>query len=196
MCKVVLNYYLAMDFEIWVDADSVPTNLRQIILRAAGRLDLACHFVADRELADVKRFAADDTFARRQKAREEGEADQERLRAIRSRVRMVVVPSGANSADDHVVENAKQGDLCITHDIPLASRLLDKGCTVIDDRGHEFTEDEIRVKLSERLVNQELRSWGVYAEQQSRMGSSNQKSFSDMLDRALTRLAKKAKEGN
>ena len=182
-----------MPTDIWVDADSVPVNLRQMILRAASRLDCACCFVADRELADVKRFIADDTFRRRQQAREQGESDPDTLKAIRSRVRMETVTTGENSADDFIVEKAPEGSLCITHDIPLASRLLKKGCTVIDDRGYRYTEDEIRVKLSDRLVNQELRSWGVFARQQEKMDAARQKSFADMLDRTLTHMNKEEK---
>ncbi len=177
-----------MSIEIWVDADSVPVNLRQIILRAASRLDVPCCFAADRELADVKRFVADDTFRRRQNARDAGESDPERIRGIRSKVRMAVVQKGQDSADDFLVDNAGEGSLCITHDIPLAARLLGKGCIVIDDRGAEYTRGDINVKLKDRLVNQELRSWGVYAEQQGKIDASRQKSFADTLDRTLTRM--------
>ena len=191
---LVLTYNYAMSIEIWVDADSVPVNLRQILLRAASRLDLPCCFVADRELSDIKRFITDDTFSRRQRSRDEGETDTERIRAVRSKVRMVVVESAQNSADDFIVENAGESSLCITHDIPLAARLLEKGCTVIDDRGSEYTQSDIRAKLGDRLVNQELRSWGVFAEQQGKIDASRQKSFADMLDKTLTRM-KKSKEG-
>ena len=175
-----------MLFEIWVDADSVPKGLRTIILRAAARLGLSCSFVADRSLPDVVQYIADDTFALRQKARCEGVSDPEAIKAVRSRIRMV---------DDHIVQSAKPKSLCITHDIPLASRLLEKGCFVIDDRGSEYTSDDIRARLGDRLVNRELRSWGVFAEQQGRMDASSQKSFADNFDRMLTRLGR-MQEGN
>ena len=104
---------------------------------------------------------------------------------------MIVVSSGENSADDYIADTAETGSLCITHDIPLASRLLEKGCTVIDDRGSEYTPDDIKVRLGDRLVNQELRSWGVFSEQQARMGQGVQKAFADNLDRTITRMMKK-----
>ena len=94
-----------MLFEIWVDADSVPKGLRTIILRAAARLGLSCSFVADRSLPDVVQYIADDTFALRQKARGEGVSDPEAIKAVRSRIRMVVVQSGSDSADDHIVQS-------------------------------------------------------------------------------------------
>ena len=179
-----------MPVDIWVDADSVPTNLRQIILRAASRTDARCFFVADRDLKDIRQFIADDTFSRRQKAKEEGESDESKIKAIKSKISMEVVQSGENSADDFIVDNAQRSQLCITHDIPLASRLLEKGCTVIDDRGCQYTENDIKAKLSDRLVNQELRSWGVFAQQQKKIDVSKQKDFADMLDRTLTRMNK------
>ena len=81
-----------MVFEIWVDADSVPKGLRTIILRAAARLGLPCTFVADRQLPDVVQYIADDTFALRQKAREQGTRDPDELKAVKSAIRMTVVP--------------------------------------------------------------------------------------------------------
>ena len=179
-----------MVFEIWVDADSVPKGLRTIILRAASRLSLSCTFVADRKLPDVVQYIADDTFSLRQKAREQGILDDGEIHAVKSRIRMVVVPSGQDSADDMLVKEAPAGSLCITHDIPLASRLLEKGCHVIDDRGSEYTQDDIRARLGDRLVNKELRNWGVFADQQVRMDASNQKAFADNFDRMLTRLGR------
>ena len=179
-----------MNFDIWVDADSVPRNLRQMILKAASRIGTSCFFVADRELPDVKAYIADDTFAQREKARQAGQTDAAEIKAIRSKISMVVVSSGENSADDYIVSQVTEASLCITHDIPLASRLLEKGCTVIDDRGGEYTPADIKARLGDRLVNQELRSWGVFSEQQARMGQDVQKAFADCLDRTITRMMK------
>ena len=180
-----------MNFDVSVDSDSVPVNLRLIILKAVSRLSLSCTFVADRTLADVKRFIADDTCLIRRKALEAGMAEASEIRRFRSKISMKVVETGTDSADNYIVENACEKSLCITHDIPLAARLLEKGCTVIDDRGSEYTDSDIKVRLGDRLVNQELRSWGVYALQQSKMGKENRKAFADSLDRTLTRMIRK-----
>ena len=190
-CSIFFAYNIYVEFNIWVDADSVPVKLRQMILKAASRTSAPCFFVADRELPDVKSFIAEDTFALREKARQAGQPDAVEIRRIKSRISMVVVASGENSADDYIVNQASESSLCITHDIPLASRLLEKGCTVIDDRGSEYTASDIRARLGDRLVNQELRSWGVFSEQQARMGQGVQKAFADNLDRTITRMMKK-----
>ena len=190
-CSIFFAYNIYVEFNIWVDADSVPVKLRQMILKAASRTSAPCFFVADRELPDVKAYIAEDTFALREKARQAGQPDASEIRRIKSRISMVVVASGENSADDYIVEQASESSLCITHDIPLASRLLEKGCTVIDDRGSEYTASDIRARLGDRLVNQELRSWGVFSEQQAKMGQGVQKAFADNLDRTITRMMKK-----
>ena len=190
-CSIFSAYNIYVEFNIWVDADSVPAKLRQMILKASSRTSAPCFFVADRELPDVKAYIAEDTFALREKVRQSGQTDASEIRRIKSQISMVVVPSGENSADDYIVEQVSAASLCITHDIPLASRLLEKGCTVIDDRGAEYTAADIRVRLGDRLVNQELRSWGVFSEQQSRMGQGVQKAFADTLDRTITRMMKK-----
>ena len=190
-CSIFFAYNIYVEFNIWVDADSVPAKLRQMILKAASRTSAPCFFVADRELPDVKAYIAEDTFALREKARQAGQPDASEIRRIKSRISMVVVASGENSADDYIVNQASESSLCITHDIPLASRLLEKGCTVIDDRGAEYTAADIRARLGDRLVNQELRSWGVFSEQQAKMGQGVQKAFADNLDRTITRMMKK-----
>lgn len=180
-----------MDFEIWADADSIPKNLRPIVLKAASRIGAACRFVADRALPDVRQFIADDTFARRQALREQGVTDEEVIRATKSLISMHVVTTGANSADDYIVQSAPENSLCITHDIPLAARLLEKKCIVIDDRGYEYTASDIRTRLADRLVNQELRTWGVFAEQQGKMDRNTQKAFADTLDKVITRMKRR-----
>lgn len=180
------------DMEIWIDADSVPRNLRGVVLRAAVRTSLPTFFVADRTLSDVELFIQEDTFRLRRALREAGETDKAVIKACRSKISMVVVENGADSADNYIVENSKPNSLCITHDIPLASRMLEKGARAIDDRGESYTSQTINARLGDRLVNQKLREMGVFAEQQSKMKGSYAKAFADNLDRTLTTMLKKA----
>lgn len=186
----VLHYSGYMDFELWIDADSVPKNLRAVILRAAVRTGMPTFFVADRTLADVELFIQEDTFRLRQALRRAGETNAVALRSCRTKIRMVVVEKGADSADDYIVENSSSKALCITHDIPLASRMLAKGAHAIDDRGESYTTQTINARLGDRLVNQTLREMGVFAQQQSKMKGSDSKAFADNLDRTLTAMLK------
>lgn len=174
-----------MDIQMWVDADSLPAALRPVVLKVASKRCCGAFFVADRTIPAVASYIADDTcLLRRQSGLPKDEA-----RTIKSKIRMIVVQSGPDSADNYIAENAPANSLCITHDIPLASRLLEKGCTVIDDRGGEYTGENIRTLLCGRLVNAELRTWGVF-ENQKKQGRENTKAFADCLDRTLTRLEK------
>lgn len=164
---------------IWVDSDSLPKSLRPIILRLGLRINVPVIFVADRELPDVKQFIAEDTHRIRV---ESGD------KTLKSIYKMIVVQSGENSADNYIVEHVNDNSFCITHDIPLASRLLEKNAFVIDDRGNTYTAENIKVKLMDRAVNTELRSWGVFAEQQSKQNQKSVKEFSDNLDREINKL--------
>lgn len=168
-------------FDIWVDSDSIPNNLKPIIMKAAVRINAAAVFVADRDLKDVRQFISEDTCRIRKEKND---------RSLKSKISMIVVQSGQDSADNYIVENAKEGSLCITHDIPLAARLLEKKCHVIDDRGMTYSQENINALLSERNVNSQLREMGVFASQQSKQGKENTKLFSDNFDRTLTLLLK------
>ncbi|MGX8685490.1 MAG: DUF188 domain-containing protein [Spirochaetales bacterium] len=168
-------------FNMYVDADSIPKALRPIILRANSRTGGLCVFVADRSLPDIASFINTDTYVKRVASGD---------KTVKSNVRMTVVKTGENSADNTLVDIAEEGSLCITHDIPLASRLLEKGCVVVDDRGSEYTMENIKSLLTGREVNNTLREAGIFSEQQKSRTSNNVKDFADNLDRVLTRMLK------
>src|SRR5439155_13906125 len=65
-------------------------------------------------------------------------------------VSFVRVAGGLDVADSFIVESSSPGDLCVTADIPLASRLVDKGLIVIDPRGDLYSKDSIGERLSIR----------------------------------------------
>lgn len=168
-----------MKFDIYVDADSIQRNLRSIILKAAVRLDTAAFFVADRKLPDVEQFIAEDTH----RIRVEKQNSE-----LKSKIKMITVDTGENSADDKIVELAGANSLCITHDIPLAARLLDKGCFVINDRGDSYTSDNIKTLLKDRDVNATLREWGLSPDKQKSQTASSVKAFADNFDRLITKM--------
>jgi uncharacterized protein YaiI (UPF0178 family) len=75
-------------------------------------------------------------------------------------VRVVVVPSGADAADDWIVEHAQANDIVLTADIPLASRAIDQGCHVLGFTGKPFTPASIGMALALRDLKQHLRETG------------------------------------
>ena len=112
---------------IYVDADACP--VKDEVLRVGGRHGVPVTFVAN--------------FG---------------LRPSRDpMIRNVMVPQGADAADDWIVEQVVAGDLVVTSDIPLASRALKKGAVVLGPTGKLFTEQSIGMALAMRELNQHLR---------------------------------------
>lgn len=72
----------------------------------------------------------------------------------------VVVPEGADAADDWIVEHITAMDICITGDIPLAARCLEKGAQVIGSTGKPFTTASIGNALAMRDLMATLRETG------------------------------------
>src|SRR5688500_19884807 len=72
-------------------------------------------------------------------------------------VRQVVVPEGADAADDWIAEHIGEGDIAITADIPLASRCLKKNARVLAPNGKPFTLDSIGMALGMRELSRHLR---------------------------------------
>jgi uncharacterized protein YaiI (UPF0178 family) len=72
-------------------------------------------------------------------------------------MRHVTVASGADAADDWIVEHIGAGDICITADIPLAARCLDKGARVLAPNGKPFTSEGIGMALGMRELSRHLR---------------------------------------
>jgi uncharacterized protein len=66
----------------------------------------------------------------------------------------VMVPQGADIADDWIVEHASAGSIVVTSDILLAGRALEKGAVVLGPTGRPFTKDSIGMALAVRDLNQ------------------------------------------
>jgi uncharacterized protein YaiI (UPF0178 family) len=189
------------DTLLWIDGDSCPRNLRAILLRAIVRTGIAATFVADRSLPDVVQAMADHTATLRRQVKAlfagEGEArtQVEHIRKVRTPISMVVVQAGTDSADDYIVEHAEPQTLAVTHDVPLASRLVARDLVVLDDRGGCFTSENIGERLSLRNAMTELREMGIFAEQGKSFGPAEIKAFADALDRQLVELLRRFPEG-
>jgi uncharacterized protein YaiI (UPF0178 family) len=72
-------------------------------------------------------------------------------------MRHVTVGHGADAADDWIAAHIGAGDICITADIPLAARCLDKGARVLAPNGKPFTQDGIGMALGMRELSRHLR---------------------------------------
>ena len=76
-------------------------------------------------------------------------------------VEMVIVPEGADAADDWIAERITRGDVCVTADIPLAARCLAKGARALSPKGRPWNTDNIGGALAGREVARSLREMGV-----------------------------------
>ena len=75
-------------------------------------------------------------------------------------VELVIVAQGADAADDWIAEHIEKSDICITNDIPLAARCLEKDALAIKPNGERFTENGIGMALANRELMATLRETG------------------------------------
>ncbi len=99
------------------------------------------------------------------------------------------VDGGPDKADDYIVEQAVPGDIAVTADIPLASRLVEKGVLTVDPRGTEYTVENIGERLSVRDFMEQVRLAGVETGGPKAYRPKDKQNFANSLDRILTRLS-------
>lgn len=145
---------------LWVDADAAPRDVKEIVARAARRVEVPAVLVANQRLP----VPPGNPF-----------------------VTAVRVEGGPDVADRHIADTAEPGDVAVTADIPLAAALVAKGVRVIDPRGEEFTPDNVAERLSVRDFMDGLRGAGVETGGARPYGERDKKAFAAALDRALTR---------
>ncbi|WP_090500142.1 YaiI/YqxD family protein [Pseudomonas borbori] len=145
---------------VWIDADACPKAAKDQVVKFA----LKRHF----EVLLV--------------------AGQAQVKPAYACVRLIVVPSGLDAADDYLVEHAVSGELVICSDVPLADRLVKKGVAALDPRGKEFDEGNMGERLAVRNLFTELREQGQVGGGQGPYGERDKQAFANALDRILTRL--------
>ncbi|WP_397377242.1 YaiI/YqxD family protein [Pseudomonas sp.] len=147
---------------VWIDADACPRAAKDQVVKFALKRRFEVVMVAGLALA----------------------------KPAFSCVRLVVVPSGPDAADDYLVEHAQPGELVICSDVPLADRLVKKGVAALDPRGREFDERNMADKLAVRNLFTELREQGQMGGGQAAYGERDKQAFANALDRILTRLSR------
>jgi uncharacterized protein YaiI (UPF0178 family) len=153
--------------KILVDADSCPRLAREVVLRAAVRTGVRAIFAANRPIPGI----------------------------TGDRVVMEICPPGEGAADDRLIQLARPGDLALTRDIPLASRLVDASILVLDDRGQVYTKENIRERLSLRDFMVEIAENGLGNKRIASYSRRELKVFADSFDRILSRLIREAGTG-
>jgi uncharacterized protein len=105
-------------------------------------------------------------------------------------VERVVVGAGMDEADNWIAEGAKRGDIVVTADVPLASRCVKAGATVIAPNGRPFTEESIGMTLATRNLMDSLRSAGEITSGPKPFAPRDRSEFLSALDRAIVRLVR------
>ena len=111
-------------------------------------------------------------------------------------VQLVMVGEAADAADDWIAERIGVHDVCITADIPLASRCLAKGARVVAPNGKVWTEANIGNALAGRELSRHLRELGVAGGGPPPMTRQDRSRFLSALDLAIVRLKRSAAESD
>lgn len=143
---------------IYVDADACP--VKDEIYRVAVRLNVPVSVVA----GNFIRIPEDPLFER------------------------IAAGSGMDAADDWIAERAGNSDIVVTSDVPLASRCVKAGATVLAPNGKPFSEASIGMTLAVRNLMTDLRSSGEITAGPRGFTPKDRSSFLSALDQAIRRI--------
>src|SRR5271168_5430917 len=149
---------------IYVDADACP--VREEVYRVAARLRLEV-FVVSNGSRPIRPPAAPN-------------------------VSMVLVGDNADAADDWIAERITAEDVCVTSDIPLASRCLKKGARVVSPTGKQWTGANIGNALAGRDIARHLRELGENTRGPAPLTKRDKSRFLSALDAALQAALREA----
>jgi len=146
---------------IYIDADACP--VKQEVFRVAKRYGLDVTMVAN-----------------------------SRMRVPEERwLKLEVVGEGFDAADDWIVEKVEPDDIVITADIPLASRCIKEGASVIGSTGKPFTENNIGSALATRDLLSELRGAGEITGGPPPLQKRDRSRFLQQLDEVIQTIRRK-----
>ena len=145
--------------QIWVDADACPNVIKEILFRAAERLQIHLIMVANTTLRTPPS----------------------------PYVSSIRVGAGFDVADNAIVKEMASGDLVITADIPLASEVIGKGGHALNPRGEFYSKENIEERLTMRNFMDEMRDAGVNTGGPAPLNQKDKQAFANQLDRFLAR---------
>jgi len=109
-----------------------------------------------------------------------------------SNVTMVLVHDTADAADDWIAEHISSADVCVTSDIPLASRCLQKGARVVSPTGKHWTQANIGNALAGREIARHLRELGQITGGPAPLTKRDRSQFLGALDTAVQAALREA----
>jgi uncharacterized protein YaiI (UPF0178 family) len=153
---------------IWIDADAAPKAAREVVYRAAQRLEIDAFVVSNQYLTVPAGYGT---------------------------VVTVQVDGGTTQADSHIVAHARPEDLVVTHSVGLASRLVPRGVVVLDARGTELTRESVgeHPSLQDYIESQRAPSGSAHGPPPFDDGAK--RDFAAGLDRTLSRMSRQNGDG-
>jgi uncharacterized protein YaiI (UPF0178 family) len=151
-----------MPVTVWIDADALPSTLKDYLLKVLRVRQVLGVFVANQPIA----LPSHPLF------------------------QSVQVEQGADVADAYIVEHAQAGDLAITQDIPLADLLMAQGVSVLSLQGQAFTQANMKSRLAVRDLLYDLRSAGIATKGPKPFDVKQKQAFMNGFDKALTACLK------
>lgn len=145
--------------QIWVDADACPNVIKEILFRAAERVQIPLILVANKILQIPPSHY----------------------------IRTMRVGAGFDVADNKIVREMESGDLVITADIPLAAAVIGRGGHALNPRGEFYSKENIEERLTMRNFMDELRETGVNTGGPATLSQKDRQAFANGLDRFLAR---------
>ncbi|HJF27053.1 MAG TPA: YaiI/YqxD family protein [Acinetobacter lwoffii] len=152
-----------LPFKLWVDADALPRILKDVIIRASDRYQLEVTFVANQPIGITPSV----------------------------RINSIQAMSGANAADQEIVDRMKAHDIVVTQDIPLAAEVIEKGGIAIHPRGEIYTEANVKARLHLRDFMDTLRGAGVQTGGPPPISERDKREFSSSLDQTIQKQKRK-----
>ncbi len=146
--------------KIWVDADACPAVIKEILFRAAQRTGLPLTLVANHSMKVPNQQGID----------------------------FILVPAGADVADNEIVQRMGAGDVVITADIPLAAQVVDKKALALNPRGELYTAENIRERLNIRDFMESLRNSGIETGGPAALSKNDRSRFANQLDKLLQQV--------
>ena len=150
------------EFKIWIDNDACPKRIRELIFKAAKRLDISVNIVANSYMHPPAGVKAN-----------------------------VITVSGAfDAADNYIAENVEEGDLVITADVPLADRVVQQKATALSPRGKLFDSHSIKEHLALRNLRNELLGAGTVQGGPPEFDTRDVNKFAQAFDKIVTARTK------
>ena len=152
--------------KIYVDADACP--VKNEVERVATRHNLETYMVCDGGIRP----------------------------SLNPLIQLIVVNQGADAADDWIVDHIKKSDICVTTDIPLAGRCLNKGAFALKPNGKSYTDDNIGIALATREIMEKIRETGEMTGGPPPFSKADRSKFLDQMEMTVLKAKKTYKKEN